>query len=414
MSSASSSSRRVALAGLLGAVLFPSIEAAAGDRPNLRELLVESRRNAVADRALGAEPGLVQPKIIGGTPAAPGAWPFIAAVVTASDPVDFSAQFCGATLIAAEWVLTAAHCVADIVDPAEVAILVGTQRLSSTATSSGTRYPVDSIAVHPLYDDATSDYDVAVLHLATPVPSPTVVPLLTAAKAGLADPNDAAVAIGWGDTDKSSKTRYPNDLMQVDLPIVSTSSCNGKKSYRGAITAQMLCAGPSNGKKDSCQGDSGGPLVVEDTTTPDTVYYQAGIVSWGRGCARKKFPGVYTRVTAVEPWVTGVMTGPGVAVSSRDCRRATVVDRTACLKTALAGSEGRMAGFLSVLRSRTDAAQRSAVEVSQTAWSGSLTGICRFAEMADGSAGRLRCMLDETERRIAALGRMTAELRSGE
>lgn len=406
-----SSSRLFALAGLVGALLLPSFEsAAAGERANLRKLLVEHRRDAVADRALGREPGPVQPRIIGGTPSVPGAWPFIAAVVTASDPVDFSAQFCGATLIAAEWVLTAAHCVADIVDPSEIAVLVGTQTLSSTATSTGTRYAVDSISVHPLYDDPTSDYDVAVMHLATPVPSPTVVPLLTTANAALADPNDIGIALGWGDTDKSSKTSYPTDLMQVALPIVSTSSCNGRKSYRGAITAQMLCAGPSNGKKDSCQGDSGGPLVVEDTTTPDTVYYQAGIVSWGRGCARKKFPGVYTRITAVEPWIAGVMTGPGIAISSRDCRRSSVVDRTACLKTALAGSEGRMAGFLSVLRSRTDAAKKSAVEVSQAAWSGSLTGICRFAEMADGSAGRLRCLLEETERRIAALGRMTAEL----
>ena len=62
--------------------------------------------------------------------------------------------------------------------------------------------------------------------------------------------------------------------------------------YNGEISDVMLCAGETNGGKDSCQGDSGGPLFKQ---MDDGSFTLAGVVSWGYGCADRKYPGVCAR-----------------------------------------------------------------------------------------------------------------------
>lgn len=62
----------------------------------------------------------------------------------------------------------------------------------------------------------------------------------------------------------------------------------------------MLCAGGKAKGKDSCQGDSGGPLLVRKKSLK---YEMVGIVSWGVGCGRVGYPGVYTRVAKYVPWI---------------------------------------------------------------------------------------------------------------
>lgn len=109
-----------------------------------------------------------------------------------------------------------------------------------------------------------------------------------------------AIATGWGTLKEDGK---PSCILQeVEVPVISNDKCVAETNYTSKmITANMLCAGyPGKGERDSCQGDSGGPLVVE---RPDKRLVLIGVVSWGNGCARKDFPGVYTRVTRFMKWI---------------------------------------------------------------------------------------------------------------
>ena len=92
-------------------------------------------------------------------------------------------------------------------------------------------------------------------------------------------------------------------LHEVSIPILSTEDCGGKYgSFYGEIIKRKnnLCAASSSGGKDSCQGDSGGPGMW---TNGDGRSFLLGVVSWGYGCARPNYPGVYTRLTEYLNWI---------------------------------------------------------------------------------------------------------------
>lgn len=111
--------------------------------------------------------------------------------------------------------------------------------------------------------------------------------------------------IGWGTT--SFGGELANNLMEVDVPIVSNEECN--EAYRSAegyfvaypegINKNFICAGNPEGGKDSCQGDSGGPLIYSQ----NGIWYQLGVVSFGYKCAEKGYPGVYTNIPYFLKWI---------------------------------------------------------------------------------------------------------------
>uniref|UniRef100_A0A8C2Z6M9 Vitamin K-dependent protein C n=1 Tax=Cyclopterus lumpus TaxID=8103 RepID=A0A8C2Z6M9_CYCLU len=94
-------------------------------------------------------------------------------------------------------------------------------------------------------------------------------------------------------------------LNAVDVRLVSEEAC--VRTYGHLVTPRMLCAGYRSGDKDACQGDSGGPLVCQE---PSGRWFLAGVVSWGRGCGRPDYYGVYTRVTRLTDWIQQVIGSP--------------------------------------------------------------------------------------------------------
>ncbi|KAK2115802.1 hypothetical protein P7K49_006428 [Saguinus oedipus] len=228
-------------------------------------------------------------RIVGGTEVEEGEWPW-----QASLQWDGSHR-CGATLINATWLVSAAHCFTTYKDPAR-----WTASFGVTIQPSKIKRGLRRIIVHEKYKHSTHDYDISLAELSRPVPYTNAVHRVCLPDASYEfHPGDVVFVTGFGALQNDGTSE--NHLRQAQVTLIDTATCNEPQAYNGAITPRMLCAGSLKGKKDACQGDSGGPLVSSDARD---IWYLAGIVSWGDECAKPNKPGVYTRVTALRDWIT--------------------------------------------------------------------------------------------------------------
>ncbi|MEL6473964.1 MAG: trypsin-like serine protease [Pseudomonadota bacterium] len=206
-----------------------------------------------------------------------------------------SSGHCGATRIAENWFITAAHCIDEDYD--ELRLVTGTETLSSplAVPVSGTR-----AVCHAAYSGASGNYrnDIALIRVEPDtIETITQVPIAAyGATQKRLSPVTYPVAgmAGWGLT--GFDQGLSNDLLAAELTITNAGPATINVASRNG-------AGP-------CIGDSGGPLYVAEEDGSKVVVGVLSVVEQNQstgGFCEGEYGGRYTNLQGYTDWISDVI-----------------------------------------------------------------------------------------------------------
>ncbi|RMZ94862.1 serine protease 27-like [Brachionus plicatilis] len=270
-------------------------------------------------------------KVIGGQNAQLNSWPSVVYIIfkynfNKAGLAYTASSFCGGTLINQDTVITAAHCYSTkfelndgsylIVSPnsyhatyeSMYTIYLGLH--NKTDLSSAVSRSVKSFTIHPNYDEINLHNDIAVIKLSSKVVLNDRIQVAClpheSEKYYPQSYNVNAYVVGWGINSITNLTS-PDILQEALVTVYDSSKCRFVSIGTPKNWQSQICAGKYEGGIDTCQGDSGGPLFVKDIVDNKQKFILAGVTSYGEGCAEARKPGIYTRVSAYEDWITEKM-----------------------------------------------------------------------------------------------------------
>ncbi|XP_011252863.2 chymotrypsin-2-like [Camponotus floridanus] len=205
----------------------------------------------------------------------------------------YDVHICSGVLINDRYVLSAAHCICNLIDEPseELNVLIG-----SVDYKKGEIHTVKSVKCHPDYvygADSSWVADLAVIMLAEKVHLSSHVKPISLATYNTTF-GERAIISGWGRTRLLSwLSQY---LQKLSVSIIDNKAC--QKYYKDiTILSSQICT-LERKNVGACKGDSGSPLVYNNKLI--------GIFSWTKSCAIG-FPDVFTRISYFTDFITQAM-----------------------------------------------------------------------------------------------------------
>ncbi|OCT73540.1 hypothetical protein XELAEV_18036518mg [Xenopus laevis] len=236
-------------------------------------------------------------RVVNGDEAVPHSWPWQVSLQYIYNGLWY--HTCGGSLVAPNWVLTAAHCISSAYT---YRVQLGKHNLGQNESGQKT-INVIKLINHSKWNPSklSNGFDISLIKLEQEVTYSDTIKPACLPPAGFVLPHQFGCYVtGWGNIQTNGPA--PDKLQQGLLLVVDYPTCSQRDWWWKSVNTNMICAG-GDGIISSCYGDSGGPLNCKND---DGAWEVHGVVSFGSsaGCNYYKKPSVFSRVSAYNSWIS--------------------------------------------------------------------------------------------------------------